>query len=272
MEPVNDADRVQSRPGLAFLAAIPIALLGGLIGLGGAEFRLPVLAGPLGYPARRAVPLNLAVSLATLLTALVIRAGSVDVQALAGIVPVIVAMTAGALITAFLGPSLATRISNAALERVILVLLVAIGLALIIESFLPTETAALVAEPARPLAGFVLGLAIGLVSSLLGVAGGELIIPSFVFAFGVPIKLAGTASLLVSLPTVAVGIARYWRHGAFADSRALRETVLPMSVGSIIGAILGGLLLGVVPATALKLGLGVILIASAVRVFRHARD
>ena len=32
----------------------------GLIGLGGAEFRLPVLAGPLGYAARKAVPLNLA--------------------------------------------------------------------------------------------------------------------------------------------------------------------------------------------------------------------
>jgi hypothetical protein len=30
---------------IAFLSAIPIAILGGLIGLGGAEFRLPVLAG-----------------------------------------------------------------------------------------------------------------------------------------------------------------------------------------------------------------------------------
>jgi uncharacterized protein len=37
------------RPGLAFLYAVPIGLLGGLIGLGGAEFRLPVLAGPLRY-------------------------------------------------------------------------------------------------------------------------------------------------------------------------------------------------------------------------------
>ena len=40
----------------AFLVAIPIALLGGLIGLGGAEFRLPVPAGPLRYAARQAVP------------------------------------------------------------------------------------------------------------------------------------------------------------------------------------------------------------------------
>jgi uncharacterized membrane protein YfcA len=77
---------------------------------------------------------------------------------------------------------------------------------------------------------------------------------------------------LVSLPTVAVGIVRYWLHGAFADSHALRETVLPMAAASVIGAIIGGVLPGAIPAAVLKLGLGVILIASAIRVFRHAPD
>lgn len=53
------SDRLQAKPKplLAFFAAIPIVLLGGLIGLGGAEFRLPVLAGPLRYAAKQAVPL-----------------------------------------------------------------------------------------------------------------------------------------------------------------------------------------------------------------------
>ena len=36
----------------------------------------------------------------------------------------------------------------------------------------------------RVVAGVVFGLGIGLVSSLLGVAGGELIVPTMVFAFG----------------------------------------------------------------------------------------
>jgi len=36
--------------------------------------------------------------------------------------------------------------------------------------------------------------------SLLGIAGGEVIIPSLVLAYGVDIKTAGTASLLVSCP------------------------------------------------------------------------
>ncbi|KYC34822.1 hypothetical protein WA1_49760 [Scytonema hofmannii PCC 7110] len=55
---------------LAFAYAIPIGVLGGLIGLGSAEFRLPVLAGVLGYQARQAVPLNLAVSLVTIAASL----------------------------------------------------------------------------------------------------------------------------------------------------------------------------------------------------------
>jgi uncharacterized membrane protein YfcA len=37
-------------------------------------------------------------------------------------------------------------------------------------------------------------------ASLLGVAGGEVIIPSLVFAYGVDIKTGGTTSLLVSYP------------------------------------------------------------------------
>lgn len=50
------------RPLLAVLFALPIGVLAGLIGVGGAEFRLPVLVGALGYTARQAVPLNLALA------------------------------------------------------------------------------------------------------------------------------------------------------------------------------------------------------------------
>jgi ABC-type sulfate transport system permease component len=42
---------------VAFAFAVPIATHDGLIGLDGAEFRLPVLVGPLRYAARHAVQL-----------------------------------------------------------------------------------------------------------------------------------------------------------------------------------------------------------------------
>jgi uncharacterized membrane protein YfcA len=136
-------------------------------------------------------------------------------------------------------------------------------------SFLPQATAGLLPAAIfwQTCAGVFFGLGIGLVSSLLGVAGGELIIPTLVFAFGANIKTAGTASLLIGFPTISVGLLRYAKSGAFAERRPLTETVAPMGIDSIIGAIAGGILAGVVPVPALKLMLGVILIISARRVF-----
>jgi uncharacterized membrane protein YfcA len=153
---------------------------------------------------------------------------------------------------------------------VILVVLVVIGAALIVEAFLPQDVPGLLPDalPIRVVTAVVFGLGIGLVSSLLGVAGGELIIPTLVFAFGAGIKTAGTASLLISLPTVVVGVLRHRRLGSFTDRADLTQTVAPMGAGSVIGAVAGGLFVGVVPAAALKFVLGVILIVSAVRIFR----
>src|SRR6516165_12508506 len=65
----------------AFGWCVPIGGLAGLVGLGGGEFRLPVLMYVVGYPARTALPLNLAVSLVTLTFALVVRSSAVSVGA-----------------------------------------------------------------------------------------------------------------------------------------------------------------------------------------------
>jgi len=46
---------------------------------------------------------------------------------------------------------------------------------------------------------------IGVVTALLGVAGGEFLIPTLVLLFGAEIKLAGSLSLAVSLPNDAGG-------------------------------------------------------------------
>ena len=258
-------------PVAALLYGAPIGLLGGLIGLGGAEFRLPVLVGVFGYAARRAVALNLAISLVTVVSALLIRGVTLSFAPLFGLLPVVVAMIAGAVSAAYVGTALVHRVSERLLERVILVFLVVIGAALIVEAFVPQDVPGLLPDalPVRVVAAVLFGLGIGLVSSLLGVAGGELIIPTLIFAFGAGIKTAGTASLLISLPTVAVGVLRHCRLGSLADRADLTQTVAPMGAGSVIGAVAGGFLVGVVAASVLKFVLGVILIVSAVRIFYH---
>jgi uncharacterized protein len=66
---------------------------------------------------------------------------------------------------------------------------------------------------------------------------------------------------------VAVGVLRHRRLGSFADRADLTRTVAPMGAGSVVGAVVGGLFVGLVSAALLKLVLGVILIVSAVRIF-----
>jgi uncharacterized membrane protein YfcA len=85
------------------------------------------------------------------------------------------------------------------------------------------------------------------VAALLGVAGGELLIPTLVLLFGADIKLAGSLSLAVSLPTMLVGFARYSQDRSFAVLGRNRGFVMAMAFGSIAGSFLGGRLLGIVP-------------------------
>jgi uncharacterized membrane protein YfcA len=57
----------------AFCAGAVVALLGGLIGLGGAEFRLPVLIAIFEVFPDRSVRINLLISLATLAISAIAR-------------------------------------------------------------------------------------------------------------------------------------------------------------------------------------------------------
>ena len=77
------------------------------------------------------------------------------------------------------------------------------------------------------------GFGIGVVASLLGVAGGELLIPTLVLLFGLDIKLAGSVSPAISLPTMLVGFARYSRDQAFAVLRDNGSFVLAIGVGRL---------------------------------------
>src|ERR1700675_3455247 len=58
---------------IALGCALLIGCIGGLIGFGGGEFRLPLLVGLIGFTARGAVPMNQILSLITLVTALIVR-------------------------------------------------------------------------------------------------------------------------------------------------------------------------------------------------------
>lgn len=252
----------------AFGGGAVIGTLGGLIGLGGAEFRLPLLIGPFRFRALEAVILNKAMSLIVVASALPFRATTVPFGAIASHWPIIVNLLAGSLLGAWFGAGWATRLSSRNLYRILAVLLVLIAGALLLGHGSAAHTA-LLTGPTQIVAGVVVGFGIGIVAALMGVAGGELLIPTLVLLFGADIKLAGSLSLAVSLPTMIVGFTRYSRSSAFAVVVKNKIFVLVMALGSIVGTFIGGHLLGIVPEYVLLPILALILVLSSVKVWRH---
>ncbi|MGX1097320.1 sulfite exporter TauE/SafE family protein [Amorphus sp. MBR-141] len=267
--PRDENDAIPSRRPLpAFAGGALIGILGGLIGLGGAEFRLLLLIGPFRFRALEAVILNKAMSLVVVASALPFRAATVPFDAIAANWPIILNLLAGSLIGAWFGAGWATRLNSRTLYRVLAALLVLIAVALLFGHG-STAASALLSGPWLIVAGVVAGFAIGVVASLMGVAGGELLIPTLVLLFGADIKLAGSLSLAVSLPTMVVAFTRYSRDSAFATVVRNKAFVAVMAVGSIVGTFIGGRLLGLVPDQVVLPILALILVVSSVKVWRH---
>lgn len=256
----------------AFLFAVPIGGLAGLIGLGGGEFRLPVLTQIIGFTAREAIPLNLLISLATLSFALATRNFAVPISGIIAHLPEVAGLTLGGVISAIFGVRLILRMSVHRVTVLMAVLLAVLGLLLLVEAFVPFSYAEFGAQAPffRAFVGVLLGLGVGVVSSMLGVAGGELLIPALVFVFGADIRIAGTASLLISLAIVATGLWRYHRAGALPTTGGAPRIALSMSAGSLIGAVLGSMAVAVAPVALLKVVLGsVLILAAAKTITRH---
>lgn len=146
--------------------------------------------------------------------------------------------------------------------------LVIIGAVLIGHDFLFQAEGLLLPDAAKFVLGVAAGLVIGIFSSMLGVAGGELIIPTLIILFALDIKLAGSLSLAISVPTIIMGLVKYRSRGFLDDIREHASFIAWMSSGSIVGALAGSYLLRYTPSLFLQVLLGLILLASALKLWR----
>ena len=230
---------------------------------------MPILVALIGFAARAAVPMNQILSLVTLVTALIVRWHTGSLVGVGAFAPAVISLGIGGVTAAWFAGRLLSRVTDHRLERAIAVLLMAIGLLLIGERLLPAGLPALVpSEPGWQIFnGVALGLCIGTASTFLGVAGGELLIPTLIFVFGADIHTAGSAVLFISIPTVCMGLFRYSRMGLLPGRSTLLRVGLPMGIESLVGAAAGGAFAGSASAEVLKLLLGIILIAAAFKAF-----
>jgi uncharacterized membrane protein YfcA len=143
------------------------------------------------------------------------------------------------------------------------------GLLLISESFITFGSMGIIFSSLyiELIVAVICGVIIGIISSLLGVAGGEVIIPILILIFGIDVKLAGTMSLIISLPTIIVGITRHTRNKMYSNKSEISSLVVPMGISSIIGASIGAILVIYAPSELLKVILGALLIFTSIKIF-----
>lgn len=267
--PIANQQSKHSRNALTiFIAGAAVGILGGLIGLGGAEFRLPLLIGLFGFAAISAVMLNKTISLVVVSSALLFRAGAVPFELLLANWAIAANVLAGSLIGAWMGATWAVKMKSRTLYQTLAVMLVLIAIVLLF-GHQATSTEPLLSGIALVVAGIAAGFGIGVVAAIMGVAGGELLIPMLILLFGVDIKLAGSLSLVISLPTMLVAFFRFSKDTAFKVIKENKAFVGYMALGSIVGTSIAGHLVGIVPDSVLLPLLAAILLVSSVKVWKH---
>ncbi|MFB8201664.1 TSUP family transporter [Kitasatospora purpeofusca] len=136
-----DTDRAPQRSThsmpMVFSAGAAVGVLGGMIGLGGAEFRLPLLIGLFAFAALSAVILNKAMSLIVVLAALPARLAAVPASEVAGHWPVAVNLLSGSLLGAWAGATWVVRMLSSTLYTVLAALMVLMAAALLVTHVSP---------------------------------------------------------------------------------------------------------------------------------------
>jgi len=242
---------------LGFGAGILIGAAAGMIGVGGGEFRIPVLLHVLRLPVRVAAGANTIIGLAVVVLGGIRRLPQHEWRE--GDAAIAATMIVASLVGAWLGARLANRVPLQPLKVFVIGYLALVGVWMIVEAFLHADCALI--DPSGPLRivlAAIVGFAIAAISGSLGVAGGEMRIPALMYLFAMPIKLAGTLSLVVSIPTVAASAVAY-RSLGYIPNRVLAVACI-MGSGSLIGVLIGAALLPYVDKHVLKGILGAILL------------
>lgn len=257
-------DRLASRSGTAASVAYGslIGFLAGLVGLGGAELRIPFILYYLDMSLDEMIVVNLLTSLAASSFNLAARLQAGVWSSDATVVSA--AMIIGSLPGAYAGATLSHRASRRALKGFIAIILTFVVARVILSLIFPpgkSQGLDLVTELILSVIG---GFGVGIISGAVGVAGGEYRIPVLTYVLGFPIKIAGSVSQLVTLPTVVVSIWKHRRFGPFTK-RSLRGTLV-LGVPSVAGGVLSGLLVPSVPVFYIELLFALILSYTVARI------
>jgi hypothetical protein len=222
----------------SFVAGLVLGLVFAVLGAGGGILAVPALTLGLGLPLNEAAGAGLAVVFAAALTAAIghARAHRVEGRTVLALAPT---LTLGAVLGARLNPLLPERLTAA---------LFAVVLTVATVSLFRQKREAREGRPAFALLAGA-GLALGLLTGVLGVGGGFLLVPVLTSLARLPLARAvGTSSALIAIGSFAGGAT------ALVTRPALLPVVLPLAAGAIGGALLGVPLAGKLAPGRLRAG------------------
>jgi len=244
---------------LLLLTGLFAGFVGGLLGIGGCSIMLPILVFVYNYSEAVAIGTTItAVVLTALSGALAhMRIGNVDKRT--------------ALVVGFAG------VAGAAIGDAIFVLLVGSPsiLDLVLGFAFLYASLRMVVEGLRGIGKGVtegdkvpgtqatkaaIGLATGITSGIVGLGGGYLLVPLFIYVLGSPIRIAIGTSLLSFLPLAITSAAPKLFMGQ-ADPLA----AIALGLGTIVGAQIGAKLVPKVPSKTLKLSFGIVFLTVSIK-------
>lgn len=251
---------------LSIISGLGIGFLSGLIGVGGGEFRLPILLSVFELPLFFATATNLIIGILISLVSFLRRYSLMT----PGAFEIALFMGAASIIGGYAGAYITGKVKERIVGYILIVFLMLVGLKLTISPLLDIELPRLALSHHATLALLsLLGATIGLVSGVFGVAGGEFRIPALMYFAATPIKLAGTISSLVALPAQ---IASLWKHHQL--KRVTKEgalIALAMGAASVVGSFFGATLVFIVNEKLLECLLGIALLCASYGTYRKLR-
>lgn len=242
---------------LALVLALAVGFSLGLLGGGGSILTLPILVYVLRMDAKPAIATSLIVVGVTSVAAMLphLRAGRVNAR-------VGLAFGASSMVGAFLGGRLSRFIPSGVLLLAFAVMMLVTGVAMLRGrgAHAPSMNAS------RPWGRIlVVGVAIGLLTGVIGAGGGFVIVPALVLLCGVAMPEAVATSLLVIALNSFAGVL-----GTVGSVTLDINVALLLTIASVVGSIGGALAGGRVPEARLRGAFAwLVLVMAAVMVWRQ---
>ena len=237
-------------------------LASGLLGVGGGFLLVPLQVIWSGVSQRRASGTSLAAILPIALVGAAIYyfgAGRPQVD-----VTVALFLALGSAVGAFVGAHASRKVPESSLNMLVATLLGVVGLKELHDAAFGGSAIAGSATGAFDIGHYLLisacGLVIGVLSGLTGVGGGVFVVPTLVLGFGLAQRVAQGTSLLVILPTAAIGAITHHRHGS-VDVRAVGW----IAAAGVPAALFGAVLALWMPVRLLAALFGLFLVFAAIR-------